>query len=76
MTRQDFELIAEVVREAAISDRDRWTVALAFDKKLVQISPRYDRARFLAACEADDSYTPARRPESDAQSERPGPSGD
>lgn len=49
MTKKDFKLIAEVV--ASIDDYGtRAAVADKFADKLATINPRFDRARFIAAC--------------------------
>lgn len=49
MTRQDFEGIAVIV--AALHNRtERKFMALAFADWLETKNPRFDRARFLAAC--------------------------
>jgi hypothetical protein len=58
MTRQDFEFIAEIVRET-IADPDldscvkeplTFHMSRKFADALAQTNPRFDRARFLRAC--------------------------
>lgn len=55
MSRQDFELIAEVITGLFDSYGDRCDVyrnmiAEAFADELADTNPRFDRARFLKAC--------------------------
>lgn len=52
MTRRDFVLIAEVV--ANIDNADvRRSVALDFATELASTNGRFDRLRFLRACDAE-----------------------
>jgi len=52
MTKRDFELIASVVRE--ISERGtRAQVAEAFCGRLLLLNYRFDRNRFLRACNVE-----------------------
>ena len=60
MTRRDFELIAAVVRETELTAGNadygdcevaRGQVARAFAERLASTNPRFDRERFLSACE-------------------------
>ena len=57
MTRRDFELIAEVlaneVAASGYSDTSKGAlrrVATGFADRLRAVNPRFDRARFMAAC--------------------------
>lgn len=57
MTRQDYELIARVIRDslehnACGQDQREMceTVAHNFASRLATTNPRFDRARFLRAC--------------------------
>lgn len=59
MTRNDFELIARAISEAAEQHRkhygDRWPlsgaeVVASIADALAGVNARFDRARFLAAC--------------------------
>jgi hypothetical protein len=61
MTRKDFELIAQTIRDLRISTNlpgqdilsrieTRNAVAQAFADSLVQTNPRFDKAKFLKAC--------------------------
>lgn len=62
MTRKDFELIADVLRKHRASYPGHWDPNLrracddhakAFADRLALVNPRFDRARFLAACGVD-----------------------
>ena len=48
MTRRDFQLIADTIRELPQTIRLR--VALTFAENLRGTNPRFDRDRFLVAC--------------------------
>lgn len=52
MTRKDFELIAEVLRNAEeiIDEYAMEALASMFTAKLCETNPQFDRARFLKAC--------------------------
>lgn len=51
MTKQDFELIADIVRHWLVDYPDRQkATANAFADVLQRTNPRFDRARFLKAC--------------------------
>lgn len=56
MTRKDYELIARAIRRSADADRSTLrlaaieTVAVLLAVDLAEGNPRFDRARFLAAC--------------------------
>lgn len=52
MTRKDFQLIADVLRNAdEIIDADAMeALASMFTARLVETNPNFDRARFLTAC--------------------------
>ena len=47
MTRRDFELIAGVLRETNATPEQ----AQAFASALAATNPRFDRERFLSACQ-------------------------
>jgi hypothetical protein len=60
MTRKDFEMIASTLKNSRFGDDEdplspgaeaQWsTTCLAFASMLASTNPRFDRARFLAAC--------------------------
>ena len=53
MTRKDYQLIAEVLNyslDAIIDDMALKALASNFADELALDNPRFDRARFLAAC--------------------------
>jgi hypothetical protein len=53
MTRKDYQLIAEVLNyslDAIIDDMALEALASNFADELALDNPRFDRARFLAAC--------------------------
>jgi hypothetical protein len=52
VTRRDFELIAQVIREhdAFPNERARASFASGMAGALGATNPRFDRARFVAAC--------------------------
>lgn len=52
MTRKDFQLIADVLRNAdEIIDADAMeALASMFTARLTETNPAFDRARFLTAC--------------------------
>ena len=49
MTRKDFELIAETIRNAEIPDECRSAIASAFSMRLASTNPRFDAGRFHQA---------------------------
>lgn len=65
MTRKDFQLIADTVKEArsdAVAGEDHadWIASATLDalvrklaKRLKNENPRFDKARFINACEFD-----------------------
>ncbi len=57
VTKRDYELIAAVVRDSiygtAIGWRDRKALAERFAKEIAERNPRFDRERFLIACEVE-----------------------
>jgi hypothetical protein len=61
MTKQDFELIARVIRDRNPLTTDRRSLAEAFADELRQTNPRFNRARFIAACVGEDSIDSAGR---------------
>lgn len=53
MTRKDYQLIADVIRTSYSADvyKDlRWRLAMEFADALAATNPRFDRERFLKAC--------------------------
>lgn len=50
MTRKDFQLIADVVKESKLSLQEKQAMALAFAEKLYLTNPSFDKARFVKAC--------------------------
>jgi hypothetical protein len=53
MTRKDYQLIAEILNyslDAIIDDMALEALASNFADELALDNPRFDRARFLAAC--------------------------
>jgi hypothetical protein len=51
LTRKDFELIAEVIR--CLPANVRTPVALVFAHRLAQAESRFDRQRFIDACDIE-----------------------
>lgn len=59
MTRKDYQLIAKAVHltrrsEAVVDDQSSWSLGLlviVLADLLEQDNPRFDRARFITACE-------------------------
>ncbi len=49
MTRQHFEIIAEVINNAGLSNDARLRIAEKFADRLAMINPRFDKARFMEA---------------------------
>jgi hypothetical protein len=52
MTRKDYELIAKILREARILGLSYEDIISAFAVNLGKTNPRFDVAKFLAACNA------------------------
>jgi hypothetical protein len=50
MTRQHFQLIADVLHDAGLTDEDRKYLSTLFANKLATTNPNFDRTRFLKAC--------------------------
>jgi DNA-binding ferritin-like protein (Dps family) len=52
MTKKDFELIANAVKELTEDyySRDKEITAELFARVLATTNPRFDRARFITAC--------------------------
>ena len=56
MTRRDFELIAECIKARVMGTREThsedalFLLAQDFADRLRAVNPRFDRARFMAAC--------------------------
>jgi hypothetical protein len=63
MTKRDFELIALTVRVSYATEdlTIRRTLAEDFASVLATTNPRFDRARFVAACMGEDSTDSAGR---------------
>lgn len=47
MLKRDVEMIARVVRK---TPGNRWKLAVAFAQELAQITPAFDRVKFIKAC--------------------------
>lgn len=47
MLKRDVEMIARVIR---LTPGNRWKLAIAFAQELAQISPAFDRVKFIKAC--------------------------
>lgn len=54
MTKRDYQLIASVIRETPLHSDCRLAVARALCVALHFDNPRFDPARFLAACGVGD----------------------
>ena len=54
MSRKDFEMIARVVRYFRSRNLVIPGLGEAFADELVKTNPRFDRQRFLDACEVDN----------------------
>lgn len=50
MTKRDFQLIADVVHFALITNKDRSTLAVDFAAKMATVNPRFDQEKFIEAC--------------------------
>jgi hypothetical protein len=53
MTKKDYKLIADAIREVQAYPSDAYAMrklAQTLSDKLAQENPRFDRAKFLAAC--------------------------
>ena len=55
MTKKDFELIARVVRYFRSRNLVIPGLGEAFADELVKTNPRFDRERFLEACEVQEA---------------------
>lgn len=51
MTRKTFKAVAAILAEAAIPAETRAALVAAFCEVFKANNPRFDRARFVAACE-------------------------
>ena len=60
MTKKDYELIAGTIRDMPVR-KIRREMAEAFATNLYATNPRFDRARFIAACMGEDSTDMAGR---------------
>jgi hypothetical protein len=61
MTKKDYEAIAECIRESGIDEKVIEDLENALAGYFKQDNPRFDRARFLAACRGEDSKDSAGR---------------
>jgi hypothetical protein len=65
MTKKDYELIARVLRETTggpdMPGPLRDHIARTFAYELAALNPRFDGARFIAACMGQDSHDSAGR---------------
>ena len=59
MTRKDYQLIADVLRNSDISDSARSLLALSFADALKQDNPRFKPTRFCQATRPDKADSPA-----------------
>lgn len=50
MTRKHFKVIAEVIKEASVSDQQRKDLAYAMASELRQFNDHFDYNRFIEAC--------------------------
>jgi hypothetical protein len=58
MTRQDYVLIAKAFALYKCLDQPtRWFIAQALADELEKDNPRFDRARFIKACDLSSSRT-------------------
>lgn len=53
MTRQHFQLIADVVRTTSLAPKDRAELARVFANKLAETNPAFNRERFFRAALTD-----------------------
>lgn len=52
MSKKDFELIADIINNSVISNPvDKIDLATDFADRLAQTNPRFQKDRFLVACE-------------------------
>lgn len=51
MTRKDFVLISDVIRNATMGETERAALASQMATALYGTNPRFDRGRFERACE-------------------------
>jgi len=59
MTQKDFERIAQTVANTRLYDeRDRWEIAQSFSHNLAGTNPRFNAAKFVAACTNNKYGTP------------------
>lgn len=47
MLKRDVEMIARVIR---MTPGNRWQLAIKFAQELAQVSPAFDRVKFIKAC--------------------------
>lgn len=50
LTRKHFKVIAEVIKEASVSDQQRKDLAYAMASELRQFNDHFDYNRFIEAC--------------------------
>lgn len=53
MTRKDFILIADAIRESGADDVSAYTIARSIGFALRRSNPRFELARFMSACGQD-----------------------
>lgn len=54
MTRQHFQLIADVIERAMLAPADKQHIAQRFATELAMTNHNFDRARFLKACDVEE----------------------
>lgn len=52
MTKKDYEFIARIIHALKDKGETRGSVAVHFAEELARENPRFDRTRFLTACDA------------------------
>ena len=53
-TKQHFERTAKLIRESSLNLEDRFTITTEFARMFRESNPRFDNARFIDACKAED----------------------
>lgn len=53
LQKRHFQMIANILREIDLSQDQRAQLARAFARELASTNPRFDKDRFLAACQKD-----------------------
>lgn len=58
MTRAQFQIIADVVRATTLSPKGRRAIAREFADRLALTNDKFDRIKFLEACDPEGDYRP------------------